>query len=74
MKVVDLVARIPKQLHLHFSDFSTNFYEFPKFAVFELMAFLHLAPWTLASSQGKSLAAKQRSKGGAISGVQGLRR
>ena len=34
------------------------------------MAFLHLAPWTLASSQGKSLAAKQRSKGGAISGVR----
>jgi len=25
MKVVDLVARIPEHLDLHFSDFSTNF-------------------------------------------------
>jgi len=34
-KVVDLVTRIPEQLILHFSDFSTNLYRFYKFAVFE---------------------------------------
>ena len=35
MKVVDLVARIPKHLDLHFYDFSTNLYLFCKFAGLE---------------------------------------
>ena len=35
MKLVDSVARIPKHLDLHFSDFSTNFYAFSKFAVLD---------------------------------------
>jgi len=35
MKVVDLVARIPEHLDLHFSDFSTILYGIYKFAVFE---------------------------------------
>ena len=35
MKVVDLIARIPEHLDLHFSDFSMNFYTFSKFAVLE---------------------------------------
>jgi len=35
MKVVDLVARIPKHFSLHFSDFSTILYGIYKFAVFE---------------------------------------
>ena len=33
-KLVDIVTRIPKQLSLHFSDFSTNLYRFYKLAVF----------------------------------------
>jgi hypothetical protein len=35
MKVVYLVARIPKHLDLNFSDFSTILYGIYKFAVFE---------------------------------------
>ena len=35
MKVVDLVARIPKHLDLHFSDFSMNLYRIYKFAGLE---------------------------------------
>jgi len=35
MKVVDLVARIPEHLDLHFSDFSMNLYWFCKFAGLE---------------------------------------
>jgi len=35
MKVVDLVARIPEHLDLHFYDFSTILYGIYKFAVFE---------------------------------------
>ena len=35
MKVVDLVARIPEHLDLHFSNFSTILYGIYKFAVFE---------------------------------------
>ena len=35
MKVVDLVVRIPKQLDLHFSVFSTNLYRIYKFAGLE---------------------------------------
>ena len=34
IKVVDLVARIPEHLDLHFSDFSTILYGIYKFAVF----------------------------------------
>ena len=34
-KVVDLVARIPEQLDLHFSDFSMNLYRIYKFAGLE---------------------------------------
>ena len=33
-KLVDIVTRIPKQLSLNFSNFSTNLYRFYKFAVF----------------------------------------
>ena len=33
-KLVDIVTRIPKQLSLHFYNFSTNLYQFYKFAVF----------------------------------------
>ena len=33
-KFVGIVTRIPKQLSLHFFDFSTNLYQFYKFAVF----------------------------------------
>ena len=32
IKLVDLVARNPKHLSLHFSDFSMNCYEFSNFA------------------------------------------
>ena len=35
MKVVDLVARIPKHLDFNFYDFSTILYGIYKFAVFE---------------------------------------
>ena len=34
-KLVDLVARIPKQLSLYFSDFSTILFRIYKFAGFE---------------------------------------
>jgi len=34
-KVVDLFSRIPEQLSLHFSDFSTIFKRIYKFAVFQ---------------------------------------
>ena len=34
IKVVDLFVKIPEQLSLHFSDFSTNLNRFYKFAVF----------------------------------------
>ena len=34
-KVVDLFAKIPEQLSLHFSDFSTIFKRIYKFAVFQ---------------------------------------
>ena len=33
-KIVDLVTRIPEQLSLHFSDFSTNLNKFYNIAVF----------------------------------------
>ena len=33
VKLVDIVARIPKNLDLKFSNFSTNFYAFSKFTV-----------------------------------------
>ena len=35
MKVVDLVARIPKHLDLHFSEISTNLYQIYNFAGLE---------------------------------------
>ena len=35
MKVVYIVARIPKHLDLYFSDFSTILYEFSKFTTLE---------------------------------------
>ena len=31
VKIVDIVARIPKHLDLYFYDFSMNFYAFSKF-------------------------------------------
>ena len=34
-KVVDIFAKIPEQLSLHFSDFSTIFKQIYKFAVFQ---------------------------------------
>ena len=34
-KVVDLFAKIPEQLRLHFSDFSMIFKRINKFAVFQ---------------------------------------
>ena len=34
-KVVDLFAKIPEQLSLHFSDFSTIFKRIYQFAVFQ---------------------------------------
>ena len=36
-KLVELVARIPKKISSHFSDFSTNFYAFSKFTVLKFM-------------------------------------
>ena len=60
MKVVDLVARIPEHLDLHFSDFSTILYGIYKFAVLKTkekgQEILHLDPWTSISSQHGSLA------------------
>ena len=34
-KVVEFILRIPEQLSLHFSEFSTNLYGFYKFTEFE---------------------------------------
>ena len=50
MKLVDLVARIPKQLSLYFSDFSTILFRIYKFSCLNLgfsFQLLHLGPWNL---------------------------
>ena len=50
MKLVDLVARIPKQLSFHFYDFSTILFRIYKFTSLNLgfsFQLLHLGPWTL---------------------------
>ena len=67
IKLIYFVARIPKHLDLHFSDFSTNFYEFSNFAVLSSWRFCTWPPGLLASSPGRPLAAKQRKADGAIS-------
>ena len=43
-KLVDLVARIPKHLDLHFTDFSMNFYAFSKFTVLKFKHILQFDP------------------------------
>ena len=55
MKLVDLVARIPKHLDLNFFS-STNFYAFPKFTALssiEFMLFLQFSPWDFGFFSGK---------------------
>ena len=50
MKLVDLVARIPKKLNLYFSDFSTIVFRIYKFTGLNLgfsFQLLHLGPWNL---------------------------
>ena len=80
MKVVDIVARIPKHLDLYFSDFSTILFRIYKFAGFENKrkknANLHLGPWKFVSSQRGSLAdiGEQRRVGRPFSGEERLRR
>ena len=44
MKLVDLVARIPKHLDLYFSDFSTILYKFSKFAVLKFLYIFAFSP------------------------------
>ena len=43
-KLVDLVAKIPKHLDLHFTDFSMNFYAFSKFTVLKFKHILQFDP------------------------------
>ena len=82
-KVVDLVARIPKHLSLHFSDFSTNLYRFYKFAIFgnkkknknktDSRIYTPGKFWGLANRSLAGLV-EQRRGGGRISGVLARRR
>ena len=74
MKLVDLVARIPKQLSLHFSDFSTILFQIYKFTGLNLgfsFQLLHLGPWTLNRNCRMALGwmgMEQRRGGGRIPG------
>ena len=80
MKVVDIVARIPKHLDLYFSYFSTIYFEFTSLLVLKTKekenANLHLGPWKFVSSQRGSLAdiGEQRRVGRPFSGEERLRR
>ena len=55
-KVVDLFAKIPEQLSLHFSYFSTIFKRIYKFAIFQKRkekgnGTLQLGPWKLKTNR-----------------------
>ena len=53
-KVVVLVLRIPEQLSLYFSDFSTILYGIYKFAAFDSSVHVrfHLGPWIFVFLRG----------------------
>ena len=55
-KLVDLVSKIPKQVGLHFYDFSTNYYAFSKISVLSSNTFCRLDPGIFVSSKDESLA------------------
>ena len=44
IKILEIVARIPKHFSLHFLDFSTNFYAFSKFTILKFMNILQSDP------------------------------
>ena len=55
IKLVYLVARIPKHSDLHLYNFSTNLYVFSKFAVLSSSTVCRLDPRTLVSFKWRSL-------------------
>ena len=80
MKLVDLVARIPKQLSFHFYDFSTILFRIYNFTGLNLgfsFQLLHLGPWTLnrncRMAPGR-MGMEQRRGAGPIPGASDRRR
>ena len=55
MKLVDFVTRNPKHLDLYFSDFSTNYNAFSKFAILSSSTFCRLDPGIFISFNWRSL-------------------